>query len=112
MGSVKHLGVHIDRELNFNGHVTTICKIASRQLNALGRLANVLSVHDKAFYLSVSIYHIFHFFPAVYHCYSLADIQKLKVFRSELFVIFIMTMFLVMPNYLEKVINYYCMLTD
>ena len=46
LASVKLLGVHIDRELNFNCHVTEVCRRAGRQLNALGRLANVLDMKD------------------------------------------------------------------
>jgi len=34
--SVKGLGVHIDSELIFNGHVNTICRQVGRQLHALG----------------------------------------------------------------------------
>jgi len=32
---------------NFNDHITTICTKAACQLNALGSLANVLSVDDN-----------------------------------------------------------------
>ena len=44
---ITYYSVLIDRELNFNGNVTTICRKAGEQLNALGRPANVLSVDDK-----------------------------------------------------------------
>jgi len=50
------LDVHIDCELNFNGRVTTICRKAGRQLNALGRLACVGVI--RIFYLSVLFDHI------------------------------------------------------
>ena len=36
--SVKLLGIHIDDQLNFNSHISDICKSASKQLNALVRL--------------------------------------------------------------------------
>ena len=45
--SVELLGVYIDRRLNFNVHITEMCKNAGRQLNALGRLAKVLNTSDK-----------------------------------------------------------------
>jgi len=78
LGSVKLLGVHVDRELNFNGHVTTICKKAGRQLNTLGRLANVLRVDDKNILFECFILSHFNFFSTVWHCCSLADIKKKK----------------------------------
>ena len=45
--SVKLLGVYIDRQLNFNVHITEMCKKAGRQLNVLGRLAKVLNTSDN-----------------------------------------------------------------
>ena len=36
--SVKFLGIHLDNHLNFNLHVSTICKSSSNQLNPLVRL--------------------------------------------------------------------------
>jgi len=72
------LGVHIDRELNFNGYVTKICREAGRQLNALGRLVNVLSVDDKNILLECFNLSHFNFCPAVWHCRSLADIKNIE----------------------------------
>ena len=40
--SVKLLGVQIDDKLNFNLHITNICKSAANQLNALIRLKKFL----------------------------------------------------------------------
>ena len=36
--SVKLLGIETDNELNFGKHISNICKIASNQLNTIGRL--------------------------------------------------------------------------
>ena len=38
VSSVKLLGVHLDDQLNFNLHISNICKSAFKQLNALVRL--------------------------------------------------------------------------
>jgi len=112
---VKLLGVHIDRELYFNGHVTTICRKAGHQLNALERhLANVLSIDDNNILFDCFILSHLDFTPAMWHCCSLADIKQLKVFRSKLFTIFIMTTWY-LSSYVElreKVINHYCMFTE
>ena len=41
--SVKLLGVTIDNKLNFNEHVSKICKKASQKLHALARISNYMS---------------------------------------------------------------------
>ena len=38
--SVTLLGIEINNKLNFKNHVSTICKKANRQLNAIGRIQN------------------------------------------------------------------------
>ena len=45
--SVKLLGIHIDHALTFIDHISTTCKKAGRQLNALGRLSNILNEREK-----------------------------------------------------------------
>ena len=84
MGSVKPLGVHIDRELNFNSHVTMICRNAGRQLNALGCLANVLSIDDKNILIECFILSYFNFGPAVWHYFSTANMKKLSIQKRAL----------------------------
>ena len=41
------LGITIDAHLNFNEHLTNICKCASRKLNALSRVSSFLSYKHK-----------------------------------------------------------------
>ena len=41
--SVKLLGVEIDNQLNFNLHISNICRSAVNQLNALIRLKSFLA---------------------------------------------------------------------
>ena len=45
--SVKLLGVQIDNKLNFNLHITNICRSAANQLNTLIRLKGFLSFEAK-----------------------------------------------------------------
>ena len=40
---VRLLGVDIDKTLNFNTHVTGLCKKAAKRLNCMGRLSKVIS---------------------------------------------------------------------
>ena len=83
-------------------YVTTICTKTDRQLNDLGDLANVISVDDKNILFQCFIRSHFIFSPLCGTVVVRQILTKLKVFRSELFAIFIMTMFLLMPNYGER----------
>ena len=41
------LGITIDSELNFDNHLSAICNKASRKINALGRIANCISLEKR-----------------------------------------------------------------
>jgi len=45
--TVKLLGVHIDKHLTFDSHITELCLKAGRKLNVLSRLSNILDVNAK-----------------------------------------------------------------
>ena len=76
--SVKLLGVHIDRELNFNCHVSELCRRAGRQLSALGRLTNVLNERDKMVLFECFILSHFYYCPVVWQSCSLTDMKKIE----------------------------------
>ena len=52
--SVKLLGIEIDYQLNFDTHISTICRKASQQLNIIKRLGPYLNRLNK-----LTIFHIF-----------------------------------------------------
>ena len=45
--SVKVLGTDIANQLNFDNHVSTLCKKAGSQLNAIGRLRKYIGFPEK-----------------------------------------------------------------
>ena len=45
--NVKLLGINIDNKLNFNYHVSVICKKAARQINAFQRLCKYKGPHQQ-----------------------------------------------------------------
>ena len=47
ISSVEPLGIQIDDKLNFNLHISKICKSAANQLNVLIRLKQFLCFHAK-----------------------------------------------------------------
>ena len=50
--NVKLLGVHIDSNLSFNDHVTSLCVKAGRKLTALTRITNLLSIEKRKFLIN------------------------------------------------------------
>ena len=57
--NVKLLGVHIDSQLNFNYHISEICKKAGYKLNELARLENkdFFCYFTPSFYLILIMVH-------------------------------------------------------
>ena len=45
--SVRLLGIQLDDQLNFNGHIGILCKKAGRQLNILARLSKKQGTNAK-----------------------------------------------------------------
>ena len=48
----KLLGVKVDHELNFNEHVSSLCKKASQKVNALSRIASYLTFDQRRLILN------------------------------------------------------------
>ena len=48
----KLLGVKVDHELNFNEHVSSLCKKASQKLNALSRIASCMTFDQRRLILN------------------------------------------------------------
>ena len=64
--SVKLLGVLIDDKLNFNLHITNICRSAANQLNALIRLKQFLSFEAKKVLVNSYFYSNLNYCPLVF----------------------------------------------
>ena len=59
--SVKLLGVHLDDELNFNLHITKVCRSAANQLHALIRLQTFLNFEKKRTLINSYFYSKFNY---------------------------------------------------
>ena len=69
--SVKLLGIQINDQLNFNLHISNICKSASKQLNALDSLERYLVGFEEGNVLMVSYYQILISLPFFGLCHQL-----------------------------------------
>ena len=63
--TVKLLGVCIDQKLNFNEHISKICKSAANQLGALQRLNHFLTFDQKKLLVNCYVYSNFNYCPFV-----------------------------------------------
>ncbi len=69
----KLLGVHVDRYLTFNYHVSELCRKAARQVNCLMRLSTMLPVESKLTIFNAFIFSNFVYCPVVWHMCSKSD---------------------------------------
>ena len=65
--NVKLLGVTIDSNLNFNNHISEICKKASRRLNILKRIGKYLNRLGRLTAYYSFILSNFNYYPVIWH---------------------------------------------
>ena len=75
---VTLLGLVIDKELNFDNHISSICKKSSNQLNALGRIHHFLSQKEKKMMINTFIYSNFNYAPLAWHFSSRNSQKKIE----------------------------------
>ena len=66
----KLLGVKVDHELNFNEHVSSLCKKASQKLNALSRITSCMTFDQRRLTLNSFIISHFSYCPIVWMFHS------------------------------------------
>ena len=81
----KLLGLTIDRNLNFDDHVFTLCKKAGRKLSALSRISNYMSFEKKKrILLKAFIESQFGYCPLTWMFYSRKANSKKIIFMKDL----------------------------
>ena len=81
--AVKLLGVHMDRHLNFDIHISEICRKAGRKLNVLGRLSKSLDIESKKVLFHNFILSPFEYCPAVWHFSSRENMKTIEKFQKQ-----------------------------
>ena len=76
--SVKLLGIEIDSKLNFDSHISTICKKAAGQLNALCRLKSFLRKDQRLAIANSFIFSNFNYCPLIWHFCSQSSMRKIE----------------------------------
>ena len=78
VSSVELLGIQIDSNLNFNLHVSKICKSTVNQLNALIRLKQFLSFHAKEVLINSYIISNFNYSLLIWMFTSTQSLNKFE----------------------------------
>ena len=76
--SVTLLGIEIDNKLNFEKHVSTICKKANNQLNAISRIGADLGKKEKEISKNSFVYSNFNYGPVIWHFTTRKGINKIE----------------------------------
>ena len=76
--SVRLLGIEIDNHLNFQSHVSTVCKKAAGQLNALSCLKSFLNQYQRNIIANSFIYSNFNYCPLIWHFCSQRLMNKIE----------------------------------
>ena len=66
----KILGVHFDNNLNFNIHVSKLCKQAGQKLHALSRISSFMNESQKKLIMNAFITSHFNYCPLVWMCHN------------------------------------------
>ena len=75
---VELLGIQIDGKLNFNLHISKICKSAANQLNALIRLKQFLSFHVQEVLINSYIISNFNYCPLIWMFSNAQSVNKIE----------------------------------
>ena len=76
--SEKILGVYFDNKLNFNTHITKLCKKAGQKLHALARISNFMSINQKRVIMNAFIYSQFSYCPLIWMCHSRSSNRRIN----------------------------------
>ena len=80
---VKLLGIEIDNTLSFNKHISTLCKKASNQLNAIGRIQKYMGFKEKEVLLNSFVLSNFYYCLLVWHFCSSKSLKKIEKIQER-----------------------------
>ena len=80
---VKLLGITIDNKLNFDTHIDTICRKASRQLNVLRRFKGTFQLQELKTIYQAFIMSNFNYCPIVWHFCSVKSMRKMEKIQER-----------------------------
>ena len=80
---MKLLGVHLDSKLNFENHISHICKKAGNHLNVFKRLSKFINKNDRMAIFRAFILCHFQFCSVVWHFCGLGSMTKMEKIQER-----------------------------
>ena len=80
---IKLLGIEINNTLSFNKLISTLCKKASNQLNAIGRIQKYMSFKEKEVLLNSFVQSNFNYCLLVRHFSSSKSLKKIEKMQER-----------------------------
>ena len=81
--TVKLLGVTLDYKLDFDPHISNLCKKAAAQLNVLKRLKSFIGCKEKRILVQSFVYSNFDYCPLVWYFSSSKSLQKIEKLQER-----------------------------
>ena len=81
--TVKLLGIYLDYKLNFEQHISEICRKAASQLNVSKRLKRFIAFNEKKILIQSFIFSNFDYCPLVWHFSSTNSLQKIEKIQER-----------------------------
>ena len=81
--TVKLLGVTLDNKLNFDTHISNLCKKAATQLNVLKRLRSFIGFEQKKVLVQSFFYSNFNYCPLVWYFSSVKSLHKIEKLQER-----------------------------
>ena len=81
--SVKLLRIELDYKLNFEPHISKLCKKVATKLNVLKRLRAYIGFKERNFLVHSFIYSNFNYCPLVWHFCSAKSMQKIEKIQER-----------------------------
>ena len=105
--SGKLLAIEKDNQLKFDNHVSTLCKKAGSQLNAIGRFRKCIGFPENKALIEAFVFSNFNYCTLVWHLISMASANKIESIQKNQYVdCYIMTTLAPMIVFLQKQINH------
>ena len=81
--SVKLLGVEVDNKLNFNEHISNICRKSALQINALRRICKHINIKTRITLFNAFILSNFNYCSLVWHYCSTQNTAKIEKLQGR-----------------------------
>ena len=81
--TAKLLGVTLDYRLDFDPHISNLCKKAATQLNVLKRLKTFIGFQEKKILVQSFVYSNFDYCPLVWYFSSSKSLQKIEKLQER-----------------------------